>query len=297
MAPSSLAALLRLFGRIEHVREHRAQRRRLVRLARRFTPAVSARVAALVQSDHDEALSTFISSFQHEHFELDEAICDDGFNNWADGAGTFIPMLMRGTDRCNGLEPFGYRPGLALMWALIQDVFYGDERAELIAEVALEFGEALADRLQAADPPRHAVLRRRIARTAYAGVFAFSCWALGSVQNPLLLHHAHHADELLIPWTVRGVARAARLVRQANDFEASILALARWVEQAPGQHGQLLCDAVLGPVHAKVWTPEAIQPCPACGFPHVVRTHLELTIDALVGPAVPHPRCKEAPVS
>ena len=43
---------------------------------------------------------------------------------------------MRGTDRCNGIEPLGSRPGYALQWALIQEVFNGDERSEVIAEVA-----------------------------------------------------------------------------------------------------------------------------------------------------------------
>src|SRR5438876_10159160 len=55
----------------------------------------------------------------------------------------------------NGIDPLGSRPGYALQWALIQDVFNGDERSEVIAEVAEAFGEALASRLEAAEPPAH----------------------------------------------------------------------------------------------------------------------------------------------
>src|SRR5712691_5203499 len=47
-------------------------------------------------------------------------------------------------------------------------------------------------------------------------------WMLpaGLPINPLLFLHDHHADELVIPWTRRGVARAARLVREADNFQA-----------------------------------------------------------------------------
>jgi hypothetical protein len=93
--------------------------------------------------------------------------------------------------------------------------------------------------------------------------------------NPLLFHHAHHADELLIPWTGRGVARAARLVGAADDFQAPALALARWLGHSPIEHAPLLADAVLGRPDASAWTRAAIQPYPACGFPPVVRTHEE----------------------
>jgi hypothetical protein len=95
-------------------------------------------------------------------------------------------VLLRGTDRCNGIDTQGYRPGYALQWALVQDVFYGDERSQLVAEVAETFGEALADRLEAIDPPAHEVLCRRLTRSPYAGVVAFSRWALGDVSNPVI---------------------------------------------------------------------------------------------------------------
>ena len=44
------------------------------------------------------------------------------------------------------------RPGYALQWALIEDVFNGGERSEVMAEVAETFGAELASRLEAADP-------------------------------------------------------------------------------------------------------------------------------------------------
>jgi hypothetical protein len=95
--------------------------------------------------------------------------------------------------------------------------------------------------------------------------------------NDLLYLHAHHADELVIPWTRTGVARAARLVREADDFQAPMLALARWLEHAPAQHGPLLVDAVIGRQDADVWSQSAIQPCGACGFPPDVRSTQEAT--------------------
>ena len=59
---------------------------------------------------------------------------------------------------------------------------------------------------------------------------------------------------LLIPWTRRGVARAARLIREADDFQAPMLALARWLEHAPAEHGPLLVDAVMGRQDADAWS-------------------------------------------
>jgi hypothetical protein len=73
------------------------------------------------------------------------------------------------------------------------------------------------------------------------------------------------------------VAHAARLVREADTFEAPILALARWLEQAPREHGPLLVDAVLGRPGAAAWTRAAIRPCPTCGFPPAPRTWGEAT--------------------
>jgi hypothetical protein len=52
--------------------------------------------------------------------------------------------------------------------------------------VAETFGPGLADRLEAADPPEHRVLCRRLARSPYSGLVAFSRWALGDVSNPLI---------------------------------------------------------------------------------------------------------------
>jgi hypothetical protein len=153
-APARICALLRLFGRLQQMREQRTQLRVLVRRARRFTPDVADEVATLARSNTDGALEVFVSAFQREQFELDEAVCDQGFDVWADVAAESIPLVMRGTDRCNGIDPLGGRPGCALQWALIQDVFDGDERSEVIAEVAEAFGDALAGRLEAADPPR-----------------------------------------------------------------------------------------------------------------------------------------------
>jgi hypothetical protein len=46
----------------------------------------------------------------------------------AEVAAESIPVLLRGTGRCNGIDPMGYRPCYAPRWALIQDVFNGDER-------------------------------------------------------------------------------------------------------------------------------------------------------------------------
>lgn len=273
--PPRTGALLRLFPRLLQAHEYRAQLNVLVRRARLFTPDVASEVAILARSNPDAALATFVSAFERQHFELDETVCEQGFEFWVDAASTFIPMLMRGTDRCNGIEPLGYRPGYALMWTLVEDVFFGDERAAVIAEVAEAFGEQLAQRLEATNPPEHAVLRHRVARTPYVGLYRFSRWALGDVTSPLLLYHSHHAEELQLPWTRRGVARASRLVRQADNFEAPALALARWLEWAPRVHGPLLADAVLGRVEAPDWTRASVQPCSACGFPPTIRTHDE----------------------
>jgi len=191
-APARTGALLRLCGRLQQVREQRTQLRVLVRRARLFTPDVADKVATLARSNPDGALEVFVSAFQREHFELDEAVCDQGFDVWADVAAESIPLLVRGTDRCNGIEPLGYRPGYALQWALIQDVFNDDERSQVIAEVAQTFGKALADRLATVDPPAHHILCRRLARTPYVGLVAFSRWALGDVPND---------NEIIWTWT------------------------------------------------------------------------------------------------
>jgi hypothetical protein len=280
-----------LFGRLQQVREQRTQLKLLVRRARLFTPDVADKVATLARSNPDGALEAFVSAFQRAHFELDEGICEQGFDFWADAAGEFIPLLVRGTDRCNGIDPLGYRPGYALQWALIQDVFNDDERHQVIAEVAETFGKALADRLEAAEPPAHHVLCRRLARTRYVGLVAFSRWALGDVptKNGTLNLHAHHADELVIPWTHRGVARAARLIRDADDFQAPMLALARWLEHAPAEHGLLLVDAVIGRQDAKAWSRSAIQPCGSCGFPPDVHSGQEASSRQLLATLALHP--------
>ena len=155
-----------------------------VRRARRFTPDIADKVAMLTRSNADGALEVFVSAFQREHFELDEAVCDQGFDVWADVAAESPTLLMRGTDRCNGIDPMGFRPGYALQWALIEDVFNGDERTEVIAEVAETFGAVLGSRLEAADPPAHQILRRRLARSPYLGVVAFSRWARRHLEQP-----------------------------------------------------------------------------------------------------------------
>ncbi len=255
LAPPSTRALLALFERLRLQRQYAAELRLLVRRARLFTPTVAGKVASLAGSKPDVALETFVSAFVRDHFELDEAVFGDGFELWAESATESVPLLLRGTDR----------------------VFYGDERSQLVAEIAETFGEALADRLEAIDPPPHAVLCRRLTRSPYAGVVAFSRWALGDVSNPVLFFHQHHADELVLPWTRRGVARAARLVREADDFQAPTLALARWLEHAPVEHGPLLVDAVLGRQDAKAWSPRAIRPCHACGFPPTARKWQDAT--------------------
>jgi hypothetical protein len=287
-APPRTGALLGLFGRLELLREHAPLLRALARRARRFTPRVADTVAALARSDPDAALETFLAAFECDYFELDESVCRQGFEIWAEAAPEFIPLPMRGHDRCNGLEPFGYRPGYTLLWALIQDVFWDDQRAQLIGEVSETFGSRLADRLASTDPPEHRVLSRRLARSPYAGMLAFSCWVLGDVANDLLFHHAHHAEEVQIPWTRRGVARAARLMRDAEIFEAPILALARWLEVAPRQHGRLLVDAVQGRPGASAWTRAAIRPCRRCGFPPAPRTWQEATSPELLSDPALH---------
>jgi hypothetical protein len=287
--PARTGALLRLFGRLQQVREQKAQLRVLVRRARLFTPDVANKVATLARSNPDGALEVFVSAFQREHFELDEAICEQGFEVWAEVAAEALPLLMRGTDRCNGIDPMGCRPGYALQWALIEDVFNGDERSQVVAEVAGTFGEALAGRLEAANPPAHQILCRRLARTPYAGMLAFSRWALGDISNPVLFYHQHHADELVIPWTRRGVGRAARLIRAADDFQAPMLALARWLEHAPAEHGPLLVDAVMGRQDAAAWRRSAIQPCDLCGFPPAAHCGPEATSRHLLANLPLHP--------
>jgi hypothetical protein len=97
--------LLRLFGRLQQVREQRTHLKALVRRARIFTPDVAEKVATLARSNPDRALEAFVFAFQRDHFELDEAICEQGFEVWAEVAAESIPVLLRGTDRCNGIEP------------------------------------------------------------------------------------------------------------------------------------------------------------------------------------------------
>jgi len=286
--PPRTVALLGLFARLDLLRRQRRQLTLLVRRARQFTPRVADRVAELAQSDPDAALKAFVSAFQGEHIELDELVSQEGFASWAEAAGERIPLAVRGHDRCNGLEPLGYRPGYTLLWALIQDVFWDDQRAEVLAEVARTFGENLADRLDAAAPPEHPTLCRRLDRSPYAGLAAFSRWVLGDVRNELLLYPPHHADELVIPWTHQGVARAARLTREANVFEAPILAVARWLEHAPEVHGPLLVDAALGLPGAVTWTRAAIRPCPSCGFPPATRSWEQATSPELLSALASH---------
>src|SRR2546423_1115546 len=74
--PGRTGALLRLFGRLQQIGEQRTQLRVLVRRARRFTPTAADKVATLARSNPDPALEAFVSAFQREHFELDEAICE-----------------------------------------------------------------------------------------------------------------------------------------------------------------------------------------------------------------------------
>ena len=119
------------------LRRQRGQLRLLVRRARQFTPDVGHRVANLARSDPDAALQAFVAAFEREHFELDETVCEQGFEFWADAAGQSIPIAVRGHDRCNGLEPFGYRPGYALLWGLLQDVFWGATRFAQIMNISL----------------------------------------------------------------------------------------------------------------------------------------------------------------
>jgi hypothetical protein len=77
------------------VHQQRAQLKLLVRRARQFAPAVASEVATLAWSNPDAALTTFVRAFEREHFELDETVCEQGFDFWVDAASEFIPMLMR----------------------------------------------------------------------------------------------------------------------------------------------------------------------------------------------------------
>jgi hypothetical protein len=45
-----------------------------------------------------------------------------------------------------------------------------------------------------------------------------------------------------------------------------MLALARWLEHAPAEHGPLLVDAVIGQPDADAWSSSAIQPCGVSAF-------------------------------
>jgi hypothetical protein len=184
--PQQASSVLRLFESLRLRRKCAAELSALVARARRFTPGVADRVATLARINPDAALETFVSAFQQRHFELDESVVDQGFEFWAEENADFIPVLMRGTDRCNGIERLGYRPGYTLQWALIQDAFFADERSEVIAEVADAFGPEIADRLASVQPPEHHVLCRRLNRSPYRGIVAFSRWALGDVPfNPV----------------------------------------------------------------------------------------------------------------
>jgi hypothetical protein len=266
---------------MRQVRENQEALRTLLHLTHRFTPGAEPTVEALAEFNPDAALDAFIAAFQRDHFELDDNVTELGFDTWVEMGADVLPLQMRGADRCNGIDPRGFRPGYALQWVLIEDVFNGDERSEVIAEVADVFGDKLADRLAAADPPPHRILCRRLARSPFLGIVRFSQWALGDVSNPLLFHHAHHADELRIPWTQRGVARAAALIRHANNLEAPTHALARWLENAPRNHGPVLADAVLGDEHAPSWTSKAVRSCQRCGYPPVVRRWEDATSEYL----------------
>ena len=108
--------------------------------------------------------------------------------------------------------------------------------------------------------------------------------------NEVLLYPAHHADELAIPWTKRGVARAARLLHEADAFEAPILGLARWLEHAPAGHGPLLADAALGRRSSLNWDRAAIRPCTECGFPPAPRSWDEATSPRLLPDPAVHAR-------
>src|SRR5712692_6630196 len=114
-APPRSGALLRLFPRLKQERRQRAQLKVLVRHAQQLTPGIAGEVARLAWSNPDAALTTFVREFQRRHFELDETMCEQGFDLWADAAAECIPILVRGADRCNGIEPLGYRTGFALM--------------------------------------------------------------------------------------------------------------------------------------------------------------------------------------
>jgi hypothetical protein len=184
--PPRARSVLQFFDSLRVRRKCRRELRALVARAPTFTPEVSQRVAWLAQINPDAALETFVSAFQRRYCELEESAFDQGFEFWTEGAIDFIPVLMRGTDRCNGIEPTGYRPGYALQWALIQDVFYGGERTAVIGEVADTFGPELAHRLESVEPPQHQVLCRRLARCPYRGILAFSRWVLGDVVNPII---------------------------------------------------------------------------------------------------------------
>ena len=172
--PPRASSALRVFETLRVRRTYPAELRALVSRARRLTPDIADRVVTLARMHPDAALETFAAAFQQRHFELDESAFDEGFEMWAEGSSDLIPVLMRGTDRCNGVEPLGDRPGYTLQWALIEDVFLADERAAVLAEVTDAFGAALADRLESLQPPPHQLLCRRLARSPYRGVVSFS---------------------------------------------------------------------------------------------------------------------------
>jgi len=81
--------------------------------------------------------------------------------------------------------------------------------------------------------------------------------------------------------------------RDADDFQAPILALARWLEHAPAEHGPLLVDAVIGRQDAAAWRRSAIQPCSACGFPPDVHSAQEAASRHLLTTPALHPAAGE----
>ena len=67
-----------------------------------------------------------------------------------------------------------------------------------------------------------------------------------------------------------------------------MLALARWLEHAPAEHGPLMVDAVLGRQDGDAWSRSAIQPCGACGFPPDVHSGPEAASRHLLANLVLH---------
>src|SRR6266567_4460058 len=78
-------------------------------------------------------------------------------------------------------------------------------------------------------------------------------------------------------------------------FQAPMLALARWLEHAPAEHGPLLVDAVLGPQDVGAWSRSAIQPCGPCGFPPDVHSGPEAASRHLLANLALHPGASARP--